>query len=59
MVGWNGLVGDKDNDRITLAFLKEVLVNEIEIDDAVDLVMNNYSNSLEKNSILLHYSAEK
>ncbi len=59
VVGWNGLVGDRDNDRITLAFLKEVLVNEIEIDDAVDLVMNNYSNSLEKNSILLHYSAEK
>jgi len=59
VVGWNGLVGDRDNDRITLAFLKEVLVNEIEIDDAVDLVMNNYRNSIEKDSTLLHYSAEK
>jgi len=59
VVGWNGLVGDRDNDRITLAFLKEVLVNEIEIDDAVDLVMINYNNSIEQNSTLLHYSAEK
>ncbi len=58
VVGWSGLVGDKDNDRITLEFLKKVLVNDIEIDDAIDSVMNNYSNSLEKNSILLHYSAE-
>jgi len=59
VVGWNGLVGDRDNDRITLQFLKEVLVNEIEIDDAVDLVMNNYRNSIEQDSTLLHYSAEK
>jgi len=58
VVGWSGLVGDKDNDRITLQFLKEVLVNEIEIDEAVDLVMNNYRNSIEQDSTLLHYSAE-
>ena len=59
VVGWNGLVGDKDNDRITLEFLKEVLVNDIEIDDAVDLVMSNYRNSIEQDSTLIHYSAEK
>jgi len=59
VIGWNGLVGDRDNDRITLAFLKEVLVNEIEIDDAVEIVMNNYRNSIEQDSTLLHYSAEK
>jgi len=58
VVGWNGLVGDKDNDRITLEFLKEVLVNKIEIDDAVGLVMNNYRNSIEKDSTLLHYSTK-
>jgi len=58
VVGWSGLVGDKDNDRITLEFLKEILINEIEIGDAVDSVMNNYNNSLEQNSTLLYYSAE-
>lgn len=40
VIGWDDAIGSADNDRIMLILLENILVNNMEIDDAVDSVMS-------------------
>jgi len=43
VVGWNELVGAHQNDNTIMLLLEEMLVNGLEVDDAVDSVMKDFS----------------
>jgi len=43
VVGWNELVELRDNDNTIMLLLEEMLVNGLEVDDAVDSVMKDFS----------------
>jgi len=42
VVGWDDTTSSGDNDRFTLMFLKETLVNKMEEQQAVDYIMERY-----------------
>ena len=42
VVGWNGLIDSFENDRVLLELLKLLLVNKVEMRDAIEVVMQNY-----------------
>jgi len=42
VLGWDRLVGSDRNDRVTLAFLENFLVNDMEIDKAVELANKKF-----------------
>jgi len=56
IVGWNDLVEYRDNDRVTIALLNEILINGLEINDAVESVMEKYMKN-KSNIKLKHYSS--
>jgi hypothetical protein len=57
VIGWNGLVDSRNNDGIIMEVLKETLVNGVEINQAVDLVMEQVRGKLiYENTTLLHHS---
>jgi len=47
IIGWDSLVGSDRNDRVMLDFLENVLVNDMEIEDAVQSVFKKHSLELE------------
>jgi len=53
IVGWDNLVGSVNNDLVILAFLKNHLINNMEIQDAVESAMEEYSLEPKNNAILL------
>jgi len=42
IVGWDGTVGDWENDMIMIQLLEETLIKNIELNEAVNLVMERY-----------------
>ena len=42
VVGWNGLVELRDNDAVMLSLLDDIFNENLEMDDAVEKVMNDY-----------------
>ena len=44
VVGWNGLVNSVQNDEVILSFLQKVLIDKVEIRDAVKAAMDDYEN---------------
>jgi len=42
VVGWNGLVELRDNDAVMLSLLDDIFNGNLEMDDAVEKVMNDY-----------------
>ncbi len=43
IIGWDGSVYSSDNDRVMLAVLVETLKNNMYLDEAVDVVMENFT----------------
>ncbi len=43
VVGWTDLVGSYQNDKYILLLLKEILINKIEVNEAVDNVMLDFT----------------
>jgi len=43
VVGWNELVGARQNDNTIMLLLEEILVNGLEVDEAIDSVMKDFS----------------
>jgi len=56
VVGWDGLISASDNDKAILALLKEIFVNKEEINNAVELVMQNFESHTEYSPVLKYYS---
>ena len=56
VVGWDDTISNFDNDEIMLRVLKETFVNDLEIKDAVDLVMENYIQDKEYPATFKYYS---
>ena len=57
IVGWNGLITADDNDEIILELLEEVLVNDVAMDEAVELVMIDYEDKISTDATLEYYSS--
>lgn len=55
VVGWDALVGSNDNDSVTLSFLENVLINNMEIKDAVDEAMKKATNGTVYDANLSYY----
>jgi len=56
VVGWDDLVNAKQNDEVIMKVLKETLVNDVEVKDAVQSVMQEYDQKLITSATLTHYS---
>ncbi len=56
VVGWDGLVNSKQSDEVIMKVLKETLVNDVEVKDAVQSVMQEYEQKLITPATLTHYS---
>jgi len=56
VVGWDGLVSASDNDRVIIALLNEIFVNKEKINNAVELVMQNFESHSKYSPILKYYS---
>ncbi len=56
VVGWDGLVSSRQNDEVIMQVLEETLVNGIELEDAVESVMQQYEQKLLTDTALSHYS---
>jgi len=57
VIGWNELVGSASNDRLITSLLEKMLVNGLEIDQAIDLVMEDYKKDEKSSLRLKHYSS--
>jgi len=57
VVGWNGLVELRDNDAVMLSLLDDIFNENLEMDDAVEKVMNDYKGKTYYGTKLLHFSS--
>ncbi len=57
IIGWNGLVTSKDNDDVIMKLLEDTLVNDIDIEQAVQSVMQEYDEKLAVPATLNYYSS--
>jgi len=57
VVGWNGLVELRDNDAVMLSLLDDIFNENLEMDDAVEKVMNDYKGKTYYDTKLLHFSS--
>jgi len=56
-IGWNELVSSGFNDRVTTSLLEEILVNGLEIDQAIELVMDDFKKDKKPSLRLKHFSS--
>ena len=56
VIGWDDLVGSSQNDQVMLGLLEDVLINDIDIKNAVESAEKNYSKFTEYNPNLLYYN---
>jgi len=57
VVGWNGLVELRDNDAVMLSLLDDIFNENLEMDDAVEKVMNDYKGKTYYGTKLKHFSS--
>jgi len=57
VVGWDGLISSRQNDEVILKVLEETLVNGIELEDAVESVMQQYEQKLLTDTALSYYTS--
>jgi len=57
VVGWNGLVELRDNDAIMLSLLNGIFNENLEMDEAVEKVMNDYDGKTYYGTKLKHFSS--
>jgi len=57
VIGWNGLITAKDNDEVIISLLEDTLLNDVEIQQAVDSVMQEYYEKLAVRATLKYYSS--
>jgi len=57
VIGWNELVGSGYNDRVITSLLEEILVNGLEIDQAIELVMEDFKKDKKSSLRLKHFSS--
>ncbi len=57
VIGWNELINSSKNDRVMTSLLEEILVNGLEIDQAIDLVTDDFKNDKKFSLKLKHYSS--
>jgi len=54
VIGWDRSINSSESDRVMLALLEEVLIDKIEINDAILSVMQEFGSDLEYSSQLHH-----
>jgi len=57
VIGWNELVNSSKNDRVMTSLLEEILVNGLKIDEAIELVMEDYKKDKKSSLRLKHFSS--
>ena len=58
VIGWTGLVDSNRNDLDVLDLMNKTLVNDVEIKDAVSLVMKDYDKRFSGSTNLVYFSSE-
>jgi len=58
VVGWSGLIGLKDNDLLIGLLLNQTLVNDVELEEAVKLVNEEFTGRLVYKTDLVYRSAD-
>ena len=58
VIGWTGLVDSSRNDKDVLDLMNKTLVNDVEIPDAISLVMKDYDQRLHGDTNLVYFSSE-
>jgi len=57
IIGWDGLVSSKDNDKVIMKLLEDTLVNDVEIQHALQSVIQEYDEKLALPATLKYYSS--
>jgi len=57
VIGWNELIGSASNDRVITSLLEKILVDGLKIDEAIELVMEDYTKGKKSSLRLKHYSS--
>jgi len=57
VLGWSGLVDAQENDQVIMSLVEDIVVNGLEIDDAVDSVMKELGEDRKNQRWLVHYSS--
>jgi len=57
VIGWNELVSSSKNDRIITSLLEEILVNGLKIDEAIELVTEDFKKDKKSSLRLKHFSS--
>ena len=56
IVGWDGLIGSRDNDRAMLALLEKILLEDVPTSKAVEMVMEDFKPRSKYSPTLKYYS---
>ena len=56
VIGWNQLISSGHNDKVIMNLLEEMLVNGLKVDEAIDVVMEDFMKDKKSNLRLKHYS---
>jgi len=56
VIGWNQLISSGHNDKVIMNLLEEMLVNGLKVDEAIDVVMEDFMKDKKSNPELKHYS---
>jgi len=57
VIGWNELINSSKNDRVMTSLLEEILVNGLEIDQAIELVTDDFKRDKKSGLKLKHFSS--
>ena len=57
VIGWNELIGSASNDRVITSLLEKILVYGLKIDEAIELVIEDYKEGKKSSLRLKHYSS--
>jgi len=56
VVGWDGLIGSRDNDAVLIALLEKILLEDIPTSKAVEMVMEDFNPRSKYSPTLKYYS---
>ena len=57
VIGWNGLIDSSANDKALMSLVEKIIVEKLDIDDAVNSVTEEYQNLSGKGLRLKHYAS--
>ena len=57
VIGWNGLIDAYDNDQVLMSLVEKIIIEKLDIDDAVNSATEEYQNESGSGLSLQHYAS--